>query len=192
MNKCTVCGEHISAGTSCDVCVTSLTRTLSGFPVLYVQLHRYFTAIGDKPRTEIGFDRKEWKYRNPPTILRMALISQAERCVQVVHNWAIYSVPCAIPRNAVRPGFLLQRLCVALSRDVPGALSTCEEGERANAVQHLYMECKLQLSGEEKIAGKVASPCPACNLRSLERTVGNHLSCRSCGESVFPTFENPT
>ncbi|WP_146051051.1 hypothetical protein [Streptomyces noursei] len=111
--------------------------------------------------------------------MRITLLAHAEHCVKTVRCWGAHAVPDALPNSPVRPGLLLQRLCLALSDDLPAALATACDATRARKVWDAYTHA-IRLLDREEPPQRLPEPCPVCDLRSLARRSDGDIVCMSC------------
>lgn len=180
-NRCHVCLDRTQDEDCCSSCQSRVLMALVELPSLYVSLHLEFSPYTAKARTETLAARKEWKYRGVPAPMRLSLLSQGERCVQAAYEWGIYSTPLAIPREPVRPGFLLQKICCALVAGMPGVLRTREEGEKAAYLCEAFRGCQSILGiSFVGASSAIRTPCPECDLRSVVSSGDGAMACRSC------------
>lgn len=191
---CSLCNAPLPpadpASAACTVCLHRLEQALRHLPGLYVQLHLELPHITARRYRSSAETRLPWRYRNAPVPVRLVLLIHAERCVTAVREWAVYSIPQALPGAPVRAGRLLQDLCLALAADLPSALQTPAQGQLAQAVWDAYTRAR-QLLHQDEPPRRVDTPCPNCNLRSLQSDWAGDFTCSSC-HARWPTLpDNP-
>ncbi|MEU2433643.1 hypothetical protein ABZ611_29830 [Streptomyces sp. NPDC007861] len=135
-------------------------------------------------RIESATRHAPWRSRDIPVPLRISLLAHADHCVAAVRCWSAHALPGALPPEPVRPGRLLQQLCLALSDDLPAAVRTAADAARARKVWRAYTHA-CQLLDREEPPRRLPQPCPVCDLKALMRRADGDIFCRSCN-SYWP------
>jgi hypothetical protein len=175
-NVCVCCTANV--GDCCGSCLSNVSMTLDQLPYLYVDLCSESLQRGAGVSMEVPAEHRKWKYREHPAPFGMNALGRADRCLAEVEAWAMCAVPSAIPQGPVRPGFLLQTLCAALSEDLPAALSTRRQGRRAAQLCETFTACKTWLLGSGPPAlGSVRGSRTLLTAKEAAQLLGVSPSC---------------
>ncbi|WP_188273844.1 hypothetical protein [Streptomyces sp. CBMA152] len=164
---------------TCAWCLRRLHRAVTRLPLLYVHLHRALAPGTPHRRLEHAANSLPWAYRGKPSPLRLALLAHAEHCVATASDWARSTAPDLIPGHQVRPGYLLQTICVAFAANLPGYILSPADGRHAHDLSTAYTRA-LRLLGHDEPSRPLPTPCPSCDLRSLVIDTDGLVTCRSC------------
>lgn len=181
---CAICtpsqGDGFPRQEICSKCRRRLHAALKKFPELYVQISLEVTAGHPGRNFAYSNGRVTAKQRSEsPAPLNLTLLDLANRCVQAIHAWAVEALPQAAPRAAMRPGVLMQRLCLALATSLKANLQNDKCVRLARDVWDLYEKARSLVGWAEPLC-RVEAPCPVCDLRALAETKDHRIVCRAC------------
>lgn len=175
-NLCHVCGADSGCG-PCEYCLRRLKTTLDSAPGIYAQLH---CALTVPARSMVLTVRRQSKRPSSTAPLRELVLMRAHELSSAVQTWSALAVPQTRSRQPARAGWLLQRACVALTRELPEAAATAKLGGHAAAVLVATARARRVL-GNEPVITSLPGCCPACDLRALTYREDEYLvECRYC------------